>query len=131
MALGDFLFPNVQLQLLIVRSYKSDVESAKGIPSKDYTDETAIVQLHSKDMQRLSVKEGNTIKLESANGSVIVKGIADDKTPEGIAVMPQGPWAMSLVSIPKSNSPPKLHGISVTVTRSDESITALDTLLSP
>ncbi len=131
MALGDFLFPNVELQLIIVRSYKSDIESAKDVISKDYKTEAATVRLNSKDMQRLSVKEGYNVKLNSKNGTVIVKGIIDDKTPEGSAVMPHGPWAMSLVAIPENNSPPKLSGISVTASRSDESITSIETLLNP
>ena len=79
----------------------------------------------------MSVKEGNTIELKSENGTVIVKGTANDKTPEGTAVMPHGPWAMSLVSIPEDNVPPRFHGISVTATRSDKAVTTLETLLNP
>jgi len=131
MALGDFLFPNADLTLVIVRSFKTDVESAKGTPSQKYTTETAIVRLHNNDMRRLNVKEGTTISLKSSCGSVIVKGIVDNKTPEGNAVMPHGPWALALVAIPENDSPPKLHGIKVTATRSEESITSLEELLGP
>jgi formylmethanofuran dehydrogenase subunit D len=128
MALGDFLFPHAELKLVIVRSFKTDVESTAGAPFQKYMDETAIVRIHSKDLQRLSVKEGGTIILKSSCGSVIVTGIVDDKTPEGNAVMPHGPWALALVEIPKDDSPPKLQGIAVTATRSDEAITSLESL---
>ena len=131
MALGDFLFPNAELKLVIVRSFKTDVESAAGIPSQKYIDETAIVRLHTNDMRRLSVKEGRTINLKSSGGSVVVACIHDDKTPEGNAVMPHGPWALALVEIPEDDSPPKFHGIVTTATRSEESITSLETLLGP
>ncbi|TFG99411.1 hypothetical protein E4H12_02835 [Candidatus Thorarchaeota archaeon] len=131
MALGDFLFPNAELKLVIVRSFKTDVESTTDIHSQKYTDETAIVRLHTNDMQRLSVKEGRTINLKTSSGSVVVACIHDDKTPEGNAVMPRGPWALALVEIPKDDSPPKIHGIAVTATRSEESITSLETLLGP
>ena len=131
MALGDFLFPHAELKLVIVRSFKTDVESARGTPSQNYTTETAIVRLHNNDMRRLSVKEGSTISLKSSCRTVVVKGIIDDKTPEGNAVMPHGPWALALVEIPEDDSPPKLHGIAVIATRCEESITSLETLLGP
>jgi formylmethanofuran dehydrogenase subunit D len=131
MSLGDFLFPNAELKLVIVRSFKTDVEAARGIPSEEYTNETATVHLHHGDMQRLSLKEKGSVSLKSPSGTVVVRAIADDKTPEGFAIMPQGPWALSLVMIPADESPPTLHGISVTATRSTEDITSLQTLLGP
>jgi formylmethanofuran dehydrogenase subunit D len=131
MALGDFLFPNAELKLVIVRSFKTDVESARGIPSEKFTTETAIVRLNNNDMRRLSVKEGGSINLKSPSGTVVVKAIIDEKTPEGSAIMPLGPWALSLVAIPEDNIPPVLHGIAVTATRSDDDITSLEALLGP
>lgn len=129
MSLGDFLFPNVELKLIIARSFKTDIEVARGIPSDRYTNETAIVRLHHSDMQKLSLKEGSTVSLKSSSGSVVVKAIADDKTPEGHAVMPQGLWALALVAIPEGTSPPAKHGIAVIATRSTEDITSIESLL--
>jgi formylmethanofuran dehydrogenase subunit D len=131
MSLGDFLFPNAELKLVIVRSFKTDVEAARGTPSEKYTTETAIVRLHHSDMQRLSLKEGSTVSLKSPSGVVVVKATPDDKTPEGFAVMPQGPWALALVAIPADESPPTLHGIAITATRSTEDVTSVETLLGP
>jgi len=128
MALGDFLFPNAELKLVIVRSFKTDVESARGIPSEKYAAETAVVWLNNKDMRRLSVKEGGSISLKSPSGAVVVSAIIDDKTPEGSALMPYGPWALALVAIPEDNSPPILHGIEITASRSTEDVTSLDVL---
>jgi formylmethanofuran dehydrogenase subunit D len=128
MALGDFLFPNAELKLVIVRAFKTDIESARGIPSQKYTTETAIVRLNNNDMRRLSVKEGSAISLKSPSGTVVVKAIIDEKAPEGSAIMPYGPWALALVAIPENNTPPVFHGISVTATRSKEVITSLEAL---
>jgi formylmethanofuran dehydrogenase subunit D len=129
MSLGDFLFPNVELKLIIVRAFKTDIEATRGIPSDRYTNETAVVHLHHSDMQKLSLKEQSSVSLKSPSGSVVVKAIADDKTPEGCAVMPQGPWALALVAIPEGTSPPTKHGIAVTATRSTEDITSVENLL--
>jgi formylmethanofuran dehydrogenase subunit D len=128
MSLGDFLFPNVELKLVIVRSFKTDIEAARGIPSDKYTSETAVVRLHHGDMQKLSLKERSTVNLKSPSGSVVVRAIANDKTPEGYAIMPQGPWSLALVAIPEGASTPTIHGISVTATRSTEDITSVETL---
>ena len=131
MALGDFLFPHAELKLVIVRSFKTDVESARGIPSEKYTTETAIVRLNNNDVRRLSVKEGGAISLKSASGTVIVKAIIDSKTPEGSAVMPHGPWALALVAVPEDDSPPTFQGIAITAMRSKEDITSLEALFGP
>jgi formylmethanofuran dehydrogenase subunit D len=131
MALGDFLFPNAELKLVIVRSFRTDIESVKGVPSQEYTTETAIVRLNNNDLRRLSLKEGSTVSLKSSCGTVVVRAINDEKTPEGSAIMPHGPWALALVAIPENDSPPILHGIAITATRSKEDITSLETLFGP
>jgi formylmethanofuran dehydrogenase subunit D len=128
MSLGDFLFPNVELKLVIVRSFKTDIEATRGTSSDKYAMETAVVHLHHSDMQKLSLKEGSTVSLKSQSGNVVVRATVDDKTPEGYAVMPQGPWALALVAIPEGKSPPTLHGIAVTATRSTEDITSVGLL---
>ena len=131
MTLGDFLFPHAELKLVIVRSFKTDIESAKCPPSQMYTTETASVRLNNNDMRRLSLKEGSAVSLQSLGGTVVVRAAIDDKTPEGHAVMPHGPWALALVAIPEDDSPPTLHGIAVTATRSKEDVTSLEALLAP
>ena len=45
--------------------------------------------------------------------------------------MPQGPWAMALVEAPSDDSPPIMHGIKVTATRSDEEVTLPEDLFVP
>ncbi|MFW9956730.1 MAG: molybdopterin dinucleotide binding domain-containing protein [Candidatus Odinarchaeota archaeon] len=131
MALGDFLFPHAELQLVIVRSFKTDIESARGIPSEKYSAETALVRLNNNDMRRLSLKEGSAISLKSDSATVIVRAEIDDKVPDGSAVMPHGPWALALVAVPTNNSPPALSGIAIIATRSKEDITSLETLFGP
>ncbi len=128
MALGDFLFPHVELKLVIVRSFRTDVESARGKPSEKYASETALVRLNNNDMRRLSLKEGSTVRLKSPTGMIIIRATIDDKVPEGSAVMPHGPWALALVAVPENELPPTFHGVAVIATRSKDDITSLETL---
>lgn len=128
MALGDFLFPNVDLKLIIARSFETDVESAKDKFSPEYQDSAAIVRLNKGDFQKLGLKDGSSVSVKAKDGSVTVRALADEKVPVGAAIMPYGPWALALVSVPKDGSPPQMHGISVTLTRTDNKVTSFDEL---
>jgi formylmethanofuran dehydrogenase subunit D len=129
MALGDFLFPHADLKLVVARSFETDVESEKDKYSSEYQESAAMIRLNKADLQRLGLKDGTSANVKAKAGSIVVKAFSDDKIPEGTAVIPHGPWAMALVSVPDDDSPPKIHGVSVTVTRSDDKVTSLDELL--
>ena len=129
MALGDFLFPHADLKLVIARSFEADVESTKDILSKDFLDSAARLRLSNRDLQRLSLKDGAHASIKSKAGNVVLVTYGDEKVPEGTAVIPYGPWALALVAVPKDERPPQLHGVSVTVTRSDDKVTPLEALL--
>ena len=129
MALGDFLFPHADLKLIVARSFETDVESVKDKFSSEYQDSAAIVRLNKGDLQRLGLKDGGSASVKAKAGSIIVRAFGDDKVPEGSAIVPYGPWALALVSVPKDGSPPQMHGVSVTVTRTDEKVISLENLL--
>lgn len=129
MALGDFLFPHAELKLVIARSFETDIEAASDKTSKEYLDIAARVQLDEGDMKRLNVKDGDVVAVESKTATVLVRAFTNDRQSNGLAVMPQSPWAMALVSVPDDDSPPQMHGISVTVKASKESVTPLKSLL--
>ena len=129
MALGDFLFPHADLKLIVARSFEADVEAVKDILSKEFLDSAARVRLNKGDLQRLGLKDGGHASIRSKAGNIVLVAYGDEKVPEGSAVVPYGPWALALVSVPKDDSPPQLHGVSVTVTRSDDEVTPLETLL--
>lgn len=129
MALGDFLFPHADLKLVIARSFEADVESTKDILSKEFLESAARVRLNKGDLQRLGLKEGGHVSIKSKAGNIVLAAYNDEKVPVGTAVIPYGPWALSLVSVPKDDTPPQLHGVSVTVTRSEDEVTPLENLL--
>ena len=129
MALGDFLFPHADLKLIVARSFETDVESVKDKFSSDYQDSAAVVRLNIGVLKRLGLKDGNSASMKSKTGEIIVIAIGDEKVPEGAAIVPYGPWALALVSVPEDGAPPQLHGVSVTITRSDEKVTSLENLL--
>ena len=129
MALGDFLFPHADLKLVIARTFEADVESAKNILSKEFLESAARVRLSKGDLQRLGLKDGGHASIKSKAGTVVLAAYVDEKVPDSTAVIAYGPWALALVPVPKDDSPPQMHGISVTVTRSDDEVTPLEGLL--
>ena len=128
MALGDFLFPHAELKLIIARSFEADVESAKNIQSPEFQDSAARLRLNPGDLKRLGLKDGGHASIKSKTGNIVLAAYGDEKVPDGSVVIPYSPWALALVAIPEDTSPPQLHGISVTVTRSDDKITSLESL---
>ena len=129
MALGDFLFPHADLKLVVARSFEADVESTKDILSKEFLDKAARVRLSKGNLQRLGLKDGGHASVKSKAGNIVLVAYGDETVPEGSAVIPYGPWALALVSVPKDDSAPQFHGVSVTVTRSDDEVTPLEALL--
>jgi formylmethanofuran dehydrogenase subunit D len=129
MALGDFLFPHLELKLVIAHSFEVDIEAEKEIRSKEYKDLAARSSFSKTDFQRLGIKEGGSVNIKSNAGEVVVSGFIDERLENGVVSMPRGPWALSLVAVPTDNTPPKMHGIQVTVTKTDETATTLDSLL--
>ncbi|MFW9769933.1 MAG: molybdopterin dinucleotide binding domain-containing protein [Candidatus Thorarchaeota archaeon] len=129
MALGDFLFPHAELKLIVARSFETDIESVKDKLSSEYQDSAAIVKLNKADLQRLGLKDGSSANVKAKAGSIVVRAFRDDMVPEGTAVIPHGPWALALVSVPDDDSPPRIHGVTVTVMRTDDKVTSVDELL--
>ena len=128
MALGDFLFPHAELKLVIARSFETDIEAVSDKTSKEYFEMAARVQLDEGDMKRLNIKDGDVVAIESETATVMVRAYTNTRESKGLAVMPQSPWAMALVSVPEDDSPPQLHGISVTVKTSKEGVTPVKAL---
>ncbi|MFW9918800.1 MAG: molybdopterin dinucleotide binding domain-containing protein [Candidatus Thorarchaeota archaeon] len=129
MALGDLLFPNIEMKLVISHAFHADVESVKDKLSEEYKDAAAQVQLSKADMQKLGLKPDSTVSIQSKTGNVVVHAILSEKGKNGIAVMTRGPWALALVATPRDGNPPQYHGIPVTITRSSEKVTPLLDLL--
>ncbi|MHA2072433.1 MAG: molybdopterin dinucleotide binding domain-containing protein [Candidatus Thorarchaeota archaeon] len=129
MALGDFLFPHLELKLVIAHSFEVDIEAEKDKRSKEYQNLAARASFSKSDFQRLGIKEGGSVNIKSDTAQVVVSGFIDERLEDGVASMPRGPWALSMVAVPPDSSPPKTHGIKVTATKTDDKVTSLDSLL--
>ncbi len=131
MSLGDFLFPQAELNLVIAHSFETDIEAVRDRTSAEYQLSAARISLSTGNLKRLGLKDGDAVSVESRTGKVIVSAFPDEKLKDGLAVMPRSPWALSLVSIPPGGESVQLHGIRVVVTKSNDKVTSLDSILEP
>lgn len=91
------------------------METGKELDS--YTGSAGICELDPGDMEQLGVKEGETIRVRTAAGEVVVKAVKSTQEPHpGVAFIPLGPWASAVVD-PDTTSTgmPSLKGVKATV----------------
>ncbi|MFW9909073.1 MAG: molybdopterin dinucleotide binding domain-containing protein [Candidatus Thorarchaeota archaeon] len=131
MALGDFLFPHIEVELVIAHSFEADIAGTGDKLSQGYMDVAARVALNKGDLQKLGLQDGKHVILKSKAGAVVVAAFGSEKVAEGLAVMPHGPWALALVAVPSDDSPPVLHGVTIAATRTNDEITRPESLLAP
>ena len=98
MALRDFLYPQLEVKLVLARALDVDrVQVCQGTLTKEYQDVAARITVGTKDAQRLGITMKSRIEVQSKHGLIVVRAQIDDKTPEGLVVMPPSPWANALL----------------------------------
>lgn len=98
MALRDFLYPQLEVRLLLARALDVDkVQASQGTLSKEYEKVAARISISVRDAQRLGIKEGSFIEVSSKVGNVIVRTQLKENQPEGIVVMQPSPWAFAVI----------------------------------
>ena len=98
MTLRDFLYPQLEVRLLLARALDVDeAQASQGTLSKEYEKVAARITISARDAQRLGIKEGNFIEVSSKAGNVIVRTQLKENQPEGIVVMQPSPWAYAVI----------------------------------
>lgn len=129
MALGEFLFPKLELKLVIAHSSDTEIKAARGKSSNEYLESAARIRLNESDLKRLSLKEHANVEVKTKKRKIVVSAYIDAGVNSGMAVIPYGPWALALVDLPSDSSDIQLHGIHIEVSKTDEKVTSLDELL--
>ncbi len=64
----------------------------------EYVESAAICELDPEDMEKLRVKENDTVRIETSYGAVTVRVVISTQTPHsGIIFIPMGPWANEII----------------------------------
>jgi formylmethanofuran dehydrogenase subunit D len=70
---------------------------------KGYFDACACCELNSADLERLGASVGDSLKVTTEFGEVVLFAKANDGNPEGLVFIPMGPWANAVLN-------PDTHG---------------------
>jgi formylmethanofuran dehydrogenase subunit D len=96
MSLVGLLMGKLEVQLCNARSIEQNKMMVKEPGSKSYVESTAVVLLSKEDMDRYGIKNGDSVRVTTKFGVVVVKAYQTDETKKGIALMPNGPWFNSI-----------------------------------
>lgn len=65
---------------------------------KEYVESAAICELDPGDLEKLRIKEGDTVRIKTSFGAVTVRAKISTQAPhQGIVFIPMGPWANEVI----------------------------------
>jgi formylmethanofuran dehydrogenase subunit D len=69
-----------------------------GKTSEKYKQSVAVCEIDPKDLEKLQIESGTSVKVSTNSGSVVVKGIKSTQPPHpGLIFIPYGPWASTIM----------------------------------
>jgi len=84
--------------LLTGRSLKQGIGKEVSKASDKYKESVSICEVHPQDMENADLHEGDTVRVTTKFGSVILKCIPSDNIPNpGMIFIPYGPYASALI----------------------------------
>lgn len=98
--------------------------------SNDYQEATAYCELNSKDAALLG-KPGGNVRVKTRYGDVVVKLRENQGNPDGLAFIPMGPWANSVVDPDtKGCGMPGFKGIPADIDATNDKILSMKELMA-
>ena len=114
---------SLRLVLITGRRINQGRSMDVGKLSDDYFKSVALAELDSDDFEKLGLKNGDNVEIESNYGSVVVKAVKSRKRHPGIVFIPMGPWANRLVNPDTYGSGmPTFKGIPVKVSKTEKKV---------
>ncbi|MFA5378944.1 MAG: molybdopterin dinucleotide binding domain-containing protein [Dehalococcoidia bacterium] len=89
----------IQVNLISGRSIQQGVAIESGKEKPTYRTACGIIELDVSDLKKLGAWKSTNVRVTSDYGSVVVKAIEATQGPHpGLAFIPMGPWANSVVN---------------------------------
>lgn len=89
----------IALNLISGRTIQQGVAMEGGKEKAAYTKACGIIEMDPSDLRKLGAWNGTNVRVTSAYGSVVVKAVEATQGPHpGLAYIPMGPWANSVVN---------------------------------
>lgn len=107
----------LKLNLISGRTIQQGVAMEGGKEKDAYTKACGIIEMDPSDLKKLGIWKGTNVRVTSQWGSVVVKAVEATQGPHpGLAYIPMGPWANSVVN-PRTYSTgmPTFKGVPIEV----------------
>jgi len=89
----------IALNLISGRSIQQGVAMEGGKEKDAYTKACGIIEMDASDLKKLGAWRGTNVRVTSKYGDVVVKAVEATQGPHpGLAYIPMGPWANSVVN---------------------------------
>jgi formylmethanofuran dehydrogenase subunit D len=90
---------SISVNLISGRTIQQGVAIESGKEKPSYRTACGIIEMDSADLKKLGAWKNTNVKVTSDYGSVVVKAVEATQGPHpGVAFIPMGPWANSVVS---------------------------------
>ncbi len=121
----------VEVTLISGRTSQQGVGLETGKGSQQYFESTSYIELSPSDADALGAEDGQTVKLSTAHGSIVVSVKRSESLEEGLCFFPYGPWANRVFgSDTRGTGMPLFKGIKATVEPAEgEAILSLSELV--
>lgn len=108
---------SITVNLISGRTIQQGVAIESGKEKPSYRTACGIIEMDKADLKALGAWKNTNVKVTSAYGSVVVKAIEATQGPHpGVAFIPMGPWANTVVSDNTySTGMPTFKGTPVTI----------------
>lgn len=108
---------SIEVNLISGRTFMQGVAIEGHKHDDEYIKACGICEMDVSDMKKLHVYPGQTVRVKSAHGEVVVRAVKTTQGPHpGLVFIPMGPWA-NQVSNPNtfSTGMPHFKGVKVTI----------------
>lgn len=114
----------MKVTLTTGRSVAQGEAKETGKAKEDYVKAAAICELDPEDMRMLGAAEGDSLRVSTAYGEVVLKAVKSRQAPHlGIVFVPLGPWASTIMNPDTSSTGmPSTKGIEAEVTVAKEAM---------
>ena len=132
MDIGKFLkSPEYEIKITTYRDIFQAEAMERDRFGEEYKKLSAAISISKIDMQKMSLKPKDRVKISNSYGSIIVEVKETKKDePGGLAFMVNSPWSNSLVS-GDTQGIPEFKNINAKISLSKEEITTLEKLIGP
>ncbi|NOZ76936.1 MAG: molybdopterin dinucleotide-binding protein [Euryarchaeota archaeon] len=113
---------SIEANLITGRTFTQGATMEEGKGTKAYTKAAAVCEMDPEDMMKIGVKDGDTVKVTSEYGEVVLWARRSSQYPhEGTVFIPLGPWANALLA-PGTDSTgmPSFKDVPVTVEKVED-----------